>query len=33
MKPTNNNKLINQLIANELIQNLFSYLSYQYSAF
>ena len=27
MKPTDNNKLINRLIANKLIQDSFSYLS------
>ena len=30
MKPIDDSRLINRLIANELIQNLFSYLFYSY---
>ena len=33
MKPTNDSRLINKLIANELIQDLFSYLFYLYQTF
>ena len=33
MKPTDDSRLINGPIANKLIQNLFSYLSYVYPIF